>query len=81
MEKVKLYSKESCVQCTATERKMDDLGIDYEYIKLEELSDEEIQAFREDGLLRAPIVEAGAERWSGFRPDKLAEIALKRTME
>jgi glutaredoxin-like protein NrdH len=76
MERPTVYSKEHCVQCTATTRKLDELGIDYDVIPLETVSHELIEAFRQDNLLSAPIVEANGERWSGFRPDKLGELAL-----
>lgn len=77
MEKMKVYSREDCVQCKATVRKADELNLDYEYIDLETVAPEIIQGFRDEGLLQAPVVEANGERWSGFRPDKLGEVALR----
>lgn len=76
MEKPKVYSKENCVQCTATTRHLDKNGVDYDYLSLEELP-EKVEEFKSEGLLQAPIVEANGERWSGFRPDKLGELALQ----
>ena len=72
---------DSCVQCKATERKLDQLGVEANIISLEEVSPEQIQAWRDDGLKQAPIVEFAGERWSGFRPDKLGEVALKMANE
>lgn len=78
MERPTVYSKEGCVQCTATERKLDELGIPYDYVNLEDVSPELIEEFRQNNLLTAPIVDTGVERWSGFRPDKLGELALSQ---
>lgn len=77
MERLTMYSKKPCVQCDATERKLDQLDIPYDVVSLEDLTDEQVQAFRDEGLLQAPVVEFAGERWSGFRPDKLGEVALK----
>lgn len=73
MERPVVYSKESCVQCTATYRKLDEYGIDYE-VKMLESEPEKLQEFKNDGLLQAPVVEYGSERWSGFRPDKIEAL-------
>lgn len=73
MEKPVVYSKESCVQCTATYRALDGEGIDYDVVMLEE-NPHLIEGFRAENLLQAPIVDTGVEKWSGFRPDKIKEL-------
>ena len=73
MEKPKVYSKENCVQCNATYRSFAKEGIDYDLVMLEE-HPELVEQFRAEGLMQAPIVDTGAERWSGFRPDKIKEL-------
>lgn len=72
---VTVYSKESCVQCTATYRRLDKDGVPYEVQMLED-NPELIEQFKAEGLMQAPIVEANGERWSGFRPDKLGALAI-----
>lgn len=76
MERPTVYSKENCVQCTATYRKLDASGIEYD-IKMLDEEPEKLQEFKNDGLLQAPVVEAFGDRWSGFRPDKIGELALR----
>ncbi len=71
---VTVYTKPSCVQCTATYRALDSKGIEYE---IHDLSEDEtaLQAVKELGYLQAPVVVTDDEHWSGFRPDKIADLA------
>ncbi len=73
---VTVYTKPSCVQCTATYRALDSKGIEYE---VHDLSEDEtaLQAVKELGYLQAPVVVTDDEHWSGFRPDKIAELACR----
>lgn len=69
-----VYSKPSCVQCTATYRKLDELGLDYEIIDITQDTDA-LERLKEQGYLQAPIVETRDNIWSGYRPDKLKALA------
>ncbi len=69
-----IYSTPSCIQCTATKREMDRKGIDYEIVDLTK-DEEAYNKVKDMGYLQAPIVIAGEEHWSGFRPDKIAGLA------
>lgn len=73
---VTVFSQPQCTQCMATYRGLDAKGIQYEVVELAEHPDRlaEVKAL---GYLRAPVVVAGDEHWSGFRPDKIAELADK----
>lgn len=73
---VTVYTLPSCVQCNATKRRMDKLGIEYEVVDLL-AAPEELERFKGMGHTTAPIVEAGDEVWSGFRLDKIAGLASK----
>lgn len=75
MERPKVYSKENCVQCTATTRKLGQLGIAYDLFMLEE-EPEMLEEFKQEGLMQAPIVEANGERWAGYKPDRLKAIEV-----
>lgn len=78
MERPTVYTAgDSCVQCKATEKKLDQLGIEHNVIPLEEVPAEQIEEWKSNNLRQAPIVEADGELWSGYRPDKLAELALR----
>lgn len=71
---IKVYSKPACVQCTATTREMDRRGIAYEYIDLAEDA-EAMNTVRDMGYMQAPVVVAGDDHWSGFRPDKISQLS------
>lgn len=78
MERPTVYTAgDFCVQCKATEKKLDQLGIEHNVIPLEEVPNEQIEEWKSNNLRQAPIVEADGELWSGYRPDKLAELALR----
>ena len=70
---ITVYTKPACVQRTATYRALDAKGIEYE---VRDLSTDEaaLQAVKELGYLQAPVVVAGTEHWSGFRPDKIQQL-------
>ncbi len=69
-----VYSKPGCGQCVATTRTLDKEGIEYEYrdMALEPAYLDEAKSY---GHLGAPVVVAGEDHWSGFRPDKIGELA------
>ena len=71
---VTVYSKPACVQCTATYRALDAQGIDYEIFDV--TADEKaLETVKDLGYMQAPVVIAGDDHWSGFRPDKISAIA------
>jgi len=71
---VTVYTKPGCVQCDATFRALDRVGVDYAVVDLvaDPAALEQVRAL---GYLQAPVVVAGQDHWSGFRPDRIAEIA------
>jgi glutaredoxin-like protein NrdH len=73
---IKVYSKPSCVQCTATYRALDKHGLDYEVVdlSLDEVALAEVMAL---GYQQAPVVIDGDEHWAGFRPDKIKATAAR----
>lgn len=73
---ITVYSQPSCVQCTATYRAMDKLGLDYQVVDLTEDASA-LAHVKELGFLQAPVVEAGEESWAGFRPDLIKAAAAR----
>lgn len=75
---ITVYSKPSCVQCTATRRALDKAALDYAVI---DLSEDEAALARVIALghQQAPVVVAGDQHWSGFRPDLIKALALHPT--
>ena len=73
---VTVYSKPVCVQCDATYRAMDKKGIAYTVVDITQ-DDQALQMVQSLGYLQAPVVIAGDEHWSGFRPDQINALAAK----
>ncbi|NQZ72474.1 MAG: glutaredoxin-like protein NrdH [Dinoroseobacter sp.] len=71
---ITVYSKPACVQCTATTRALDAKGINYDVVDLSEDADA-MTRVTELGYRQAPVVIAGAEHWSGFRPDMINQLS------
>lgn len=71
---ITVYSKPACVQCTATTRALDAKGISYDVIDLTE-DDGALGQVTEMGYRQAPVVIAGEDHWSGFRPDMIARLS------
>jgi len=69
-----VYTTPACVQCTATTRELDRKGIAYEYIDLTK-DESAMDMVKGLGYMQAPVVVAGEDHWSGFRPDKISTLA------
>ena len=72
---ITVYSKPNCVQCSATRRALDKAGLVYETVDIS-LDAEALEQVTSLGYAQAPVVVAGEEHWSGFRPDKIKAAAL-----
>ena len=72
---ITIYSKPNCVQCTATYRALDKAGLSYETIDIS-LDAQALEQVKSLGYAQAPVVVAGEDHWSGFRPDKIKTLAL-----
>jgi len=73
---VTVYTQPSCVQCGATYRALDSKGIDYDVVDVSE-DDVALERVKSLGYLRAPVVITDEDHWSGFRPDKIDELAAR----
>ena len=71
---VTVYTKPACVQCTATYRALEKAGIEFDAVDISQ--DTEARDFvMALGYLQAPVVVAGEDHWSGFRPDRIKTLA------
>jgi glutaredoxin-like protein NrdH len=71
---VTVYSKPACVQCTATYRALDRIGVSYEIVDISEDADA-LDRVRGLGYMQVPVVVAGERHWAGFRPDMIGSIS------
>jgi len=71
---ITVYTKPACVQCNATYRALDKAGIEYAGVDITE--DPEARDYvMALGYLQAPVIVAGDEHWSGFRPDRIKTLS------
>jgi len=70
---ITVYTKPACVQSNATYKALDKQGLAYEIVDITEEAEarDYVMAL---GYLQAPVVVAGGEHWSGFRPDRIRAI-------
>ncbi|HET8794877.1 MAG TPA: glutaredoxin-like protein NrdH [Arthrobacter sp.] len=71
---VTVYTKPACVQCNATYRALDKKGITYQSVDMSQ-DPEALDRVRSLGYMQAPVVITEKDHWSGFRPDKINELA------
>ena len=74
-----VYSKPSCVQCTATYRYLDSKGATYEILDVS-TDDKALEELKTMGFLQAPVVVHEGQKWSGFRPDKIDEALAESVL-
>ncbi|WP_146338406.1 glutaredoxin-like protein NrdH [Nesterenkonia sp. NBAIMH1] len=73
---VTVYTKPACVQCNATYRALDKNGVAYKTVDISQDA-EALERVRALGYMQAPVVITDADHWSGFRPDKISELAAE----
>lgn len=72
--KITVYSKPRCVQCDATIRALNRHGVDYETVDVT-VDRAALEYIVGLGYQQAPVVMAGDQHWSGFRPDMISSVA------
>ena len=73
---VTVYTKPACVQCNATYKALDKQGIAYQTVDISADGDARDYVLAL-GYLQAPVVVAGDDHWSGFRPDRIKALLNK----
>lgn len=73
---VTIYTKPACQQCTATHRAFEKAGVLVESVDITQ-DPEARELVLALGYLQAPVVVAGNEHWSGFRPDRIKTLAKR----
>lgn len=71
---VTVYTLPSCVQCESTKKYLTNKNVAFEVVDLSEDS-AAMDMVKALGYQAAPVVIAGDDHWSGFRPDQLALLA------
>ncbi|MCK8625027.1 glutaredoxin-like protein NrdH [Apilactobacillus xinyiensis] len=74
MEKVTVYSKNNCIQCKMTKKFLEEHNVEFIEKNINE-EPEYIEYLKEKGFMSLPVVETNEFEISGFRPDKLSQLA------
>ena len=74
---ITLYEKSNCQQCRATARYLEDAGLDFTSVSLDD-NPQAVDLVKAMGYAQAPVVVTDTDHWSGFRPDKLATLNASR---
>lgn len=73
-EKLTVYSKTDCMQCNFTKKWLNEHGIEYDEVNVEE-DEEALNYIKYDlGYRAVPVIVSSTEHWYGFQPDKLAKL-------
>ncbi|MBB3606219.1 glutaredoxin-like protein NrdH [Mycolicibacterium sp. BK556] len=70
---ITVYTKPACVQCNMTYKALDKEGLAYDVIDIS-VDDEARDYVMAMGYLQAPVVVAGGDHWSGFRPERIKAL-------
>lgn len=68
-----VYTKPSCVQCTATTRALNKYGLEFTEVDLVEDADA-LATIKSLGYQQAPVIFADGDHWAGYRPDKIKAL-------
>lgn len=73
---VTIYTRPDCQPCRMTCRRLDAAGLDYDVVDIstDDTARDYVMAL---GYLQAPVVVAGDEHWSGFRPERIKALTTK----
>lgn len=71
---ITVYSKPHCVQCDATKRALRKHDLEFEDVDVTQ-DTQALQTLTALGYKSAPVVFANGDHWSGFRPDKIKNLA------
>ena len=73
---ITVYTKPSCVQCTATYRALDSKGLEYQIFDLT-VDEKAFECVKTMGYLQAPVVVTDDDHWSGSLPDKIEQLSAR----
>ncbi|GAX03249.1 glutaredoxin [Secundilactobacillus pentosiphilus] len=75
MAKVTIYSRNNCMQCKMTKRFLTEHHVDFIEHNINE-SPQYVDYLKDRGFQSLPVIETADTQFSGFRPDKLQQLAI-----
>ena len=73
---ITIYSKPNCPQCAATKRAFDRLGAPYTVVDIP-TAPVALATLQEAGFRQAPVVFVDSDFWTGYRPDRIRDVARR----
>ena len=73
---ITIYSKPNCPQCAATKRAFDRLGAPYTVVDITP-DPVALATLQEAGFRQAPVVFVDSDFWTGYRPDRIRDVARR----
>lgn len=73
---ITIYSKPNCPQCAATKRAFDRLGAPYTVVDIT-TDPFALATLQEAGFRQAPVVFVDSDFWTGYRPDRIRDVARR----
>lgn len=77
--KVILFTKPACPQCVMTKRALGEANIEIEEIDVTQ-DQTALSTIQEKSFRSVPVVRAGDQWWSGFRPDLIRQFIAAPVM-
>ena len=80
---ITIYSKPNCPQCAATKRAFDRLGAPYTVVDITtdpvDITTDPVAlaTLQEAGFRQAPVVFVDSDFWTGYRPDRIRDVARR----
>lgn len=74
MSAITVYTNPNCVQCDATKRYLNSKGVEYRVVDLSK-DPQALSMVSELGFKAVPVVITETDKWSGFRLEKLQDLA------
>lgn len=75
---INVFTRQNCTQCKRTKDLMKAKGIEFNVV---DITDDEkmAESLKKQGYRQLPVVATETETWSGFNPQKIAEVAKNGT--
>lgn len=74
---ITVYTKPACPQCNVTHKALDKAGLIHVVVDVTAVP-EAYDYVTALGYSQVPVVVAGDAHWSGFRPDRIKELAERQ---
>lgn len=75
---INVFSRQNCPQCQRTKDLMKAKGIEFNVV---DVTDDEkmVDSLKKQGYRQLPVVVTETDAWTGFNPQKIAEVAKHGT--